>query len=151
MDLRFKQQVHSACLHEVNTKLALLQNELEQALTAGNNETKSTAGDKHETGRAMAQLEQENLRKQIGSTLEILHALNSLQPSKPNDKALAGALVQTDSMYLYLGAPLGQVSVGGTTVFAISLVSPLGKLIFGKEAGTQFAFNNFQTSIKAIV
>lgn len=151
LDLAFKLRVHAACENQVNEKLNLLSTELHEALEAGNNETKSTAGDKHETGRAMAQLEQENLRKQIGQLQEVMATLEQLKQNQLFDTALAGAMIETETMLLYLGAPIGSISIDNKQVFAISLASPLGQLIFKKKAGEVFSFNNFKSTIKAIV
>ena len=60
-----KQELFGQCQNFVNSKLDTIRqtiNELQQAL---NSETKSSAGDKHETGRAMIQLEREKMGRQL--------------------------------------------------------------------------------------
>ncbi len=67
----FKQKLHSALIEEVEKRSANLQDSLNDALDSTANETKSTAGDKHETGRAMAQLEQEKIGSQIAEITKL--------------------------------------------------------------------------------
>ncbi len=47
----------------------MLQQRLNDLKESGANETKSTAGDKHETALAMVQIEQANIRKQLEEAL----------------------------------------------------------------------------------
>jgi len=50
---KIKQQLYDACLLFVNTKLATITTVMASSKKALHSETKSSAGDKHETGRAM--------------------------------------------------------------------------------------------------
>ena len=59
-----KQNIYSQCLLILNQKIEELNSALATATESANNETKSSAGDKHETARAMMQLEQEKLSLQ---------------------------------------------------------------------------------------
>ena len=59
-----KKQLFSECQNFVNSKLEAIHRTIEGLQNSLTSETKSTAGDKHETGRAMAQLEQEKIEKE---------------------------------------------------------------------------------------
>lgn len=60
-----KAKVYLHCQRIINEKRALLEKEMKSLQESSNNETKSSAGDKHETSRALAQAEQENLGNQF--------------------------------------------------------------------------------------
>ena len=56
---RNKGKIQQACLDYCDVLINRAQKEFQFITESANNETKSSAGDKHETGRAMAQIEQE--------------------------------------------------------------------------------------------
>lgn len=105
-------------------------------------ESKSTAGDKHETGRAMLQLEREKLGQQLKQLQQMEALLIKAEHTKTQNNAVLGSFIKTNLGYYYLGVSLGQLKVGNYTVFAISLQSPMGKQLFGKSEGDSFSFND---------
>ena len=112
------------------------------------NETKSSAGDKYETGRAMVAIEMEKLSKQIYQLTDNLQKLDvSLEPSK---QAKNGSLVITDKGTFFLCIGLGKVKMEALEYFAISGGSPIGKEILGKSPGESFQFNGRKYLISEI-
>ena len=61
--------------HLLLEKLHSIQQQIDDIKLALSEDTKSTAGDKHETARSMAQLEQEKLGKQYLETKKMLDFL----------------------------------------------------------------------------
>ena len=57
--MRLKEKVHAACLQLLTDKIKVIQDNLQGLTQGAENDNKSSAGDKHETARAMMQLEQE--------------------------------------------------------------------------------------------
>ena len=151
MDHSFKAKVHKFCAAEVKWRIESITKQLEEARASGNNETKSSAGDKHETGRAMAQLEQESLSKQLGAAQDLLFGLEKIDPDIKHENVSNGALVQTDNMLLYFGIALGQIQVEGTKLFAVSMVSPIGKLLVDAQKDDHFELNGKPITILEIV
>ncbi len=137
----FKLKVHQACGKVVLEKRKLFSQQLDSARLSANSETKSSAGDKHETGRALAQLEQENLAKQFGFLERLESDLSQLKSYLISEKVEKGALVKTDKMTLYFGVALGEIKVENNAVFAISTASPIGKIALGKTIGESFVVN----------
>ena len=76
---------------------------------SGSRDAKSSAGDKHETGVAMAQLEQEKLRYQIHEFQKMQDIVQKINPSKTNSKINLGSLVETDKGWFYISVGLGSV------------------------------------------
>ncbi len=114
------------------------------------NETKSSAGDKHETGRAMVQLEMEKMANQIKEINNSMLTLKQIEAKKPIEKVTLGSLVETNLGYYFIGLSLGFLTISNEKVFAVSLASPIGKLLIGRQKGDQFSFNSQKITIKNI-
>lgn len=68
--MSFKEKVYQQYLQLVNDKIVSLQKILNELSDSAKNETKSTAGDKHETALAMLQQEQQNTSIKLSEALE---------------------------------------------------------------------------------
>jgi transcription elongation GreA/GreB family factor len=111
------------------------------------NETKSTAGDKHETALAMLQMEQAQVGKKMDVLQQYLLELNQIDVEKKSIIVTHGSLVKTSTCYFYISAALGKIKVDGMDVFAISIRSPLGMLFLGKQVDDKIVFNETTYSI----
>jgi hypothetical protein len=116
---------------------------LEESLLS---ETKSSAGDKHETGRARVQAEQDKLLGVLNEVLELEKFVNQLK-QLPEDSPQKGALMSTDKGLFYLGLSLGRIEVKGETVFIISAGSPLGAALRNKKPGDDLEFRNVKYKV----
>src|SRR5688572_22056225 len=85
-----------------------------------NDETKSTAGDKHETGRAMAQIEQEKAARQLAEAEKLSAALARIRSDETTSIG-TGSIVVTSSGIFFISVPLGAITVSGQSFFAISI------------------------------
>ena len=63
--MQFKQKIYQACLRSLDEKISLFESALAELRASVANETKSSAGDKYETARAMLQIEQDNIGRQL--------------------------------------------------------------------------------------
>lgn len=113
---------------------------------ASNNDTKSSMGDKYETGREMLQQEINNLQVQLNEVLKQQAVVKNLS-SKPSSKAEKGALVQTDKGFFYISVSLGNLSLNGAKIFCISPDSPLAKALDQKTEGETISLNNVTQKI----
>lgn len=120
----------------------MLQKVLHDLKESGANETKSTAGDKHETALAMLQIEQANTRAQLQEVLNQQAALEKINPELSAEIVLNGSLVKTDRGYLFLSVALGKAVVDGIAVIALSPQSPLGQKLMGLGVGEVASVNN---------
>ncbi|HKJ06837.1 MAG TPA: hypothetical protein VJ970_05170, partial [Flavobacteriaceae bacterium] len=115
-------------LNQIEAAMASLENDL---LTA----TKSSAGDKHETGRAMIQLEMEKLSQQLVSA-KIMHTtLGSINYEKKLENVRLGSLVVTTKDTYFLAVSLGKIELADNTYLVVSAQSPIGKSLLGKQIG----------------
>jgi len=102
-------------------------------------ETKSSAGDKHETGRAMLQLEMEKAGQQLAGINQMKMVLARIHIDFTSTVKL-GSLIMTDHANYFLAISAGEISIEGVTYFAISSGSPIGKLLLGKQVGDTVNF-----------
>jgi len=113
-------------------------------------ESKSTAGDKHETGRAMIHLEQEKLHQQLAEAQQLLAELEQIRPENQFDKGLKGALVKTNRATFYIAVGLGKIKIENNDIFVISAQSPIGKQMLGKHSGESFIMNGTEYVITSV-
>ena len=119
----------------------MLQKVLDDLKESGSNETKSTAGDKHETALAMLQIEQANTRAQLQEVLNQQASLEKINPDLSADIILNGSLIKTNKGYLFMSVALGKALVDDVTVIALSPQSPLGQKLMGLKTGESALMN----------
>lgn len=113
---------------------------MRNAQAAANDETKSSAGDKYETGRAMMHLEKEKLAGQLMEAGKMKKGLDQIDVDRSDTLAGLGSLVRTAQANYYVSASVGKLEVEGEVFFAISPASPIGQQLLGKKQGDTFSF-----------
>ena len=146
--MSFKENVYRQCAAIIQTKISLLQKQLHDLTDSAGNETKRTAGDKHETALAMLQIEQENNSRQLQDALQQKAILEKIDPTLQTEQAVRGSIITTNNGIFFLSLGLGKLKTQQETIFAVSPDAPLGKLLVMKKAGEEFHFN--QTDYKII-
>ncbi|MFA0963634.1 3-oxoacyl-ACP synthase [Roseivirga sp. BDSF3-8] len=145
-----KEQIHNVCLEEVNTRIQRLKEAIKEAQEAANNEDKSSAGDKYETGRAMAHIEREKYTGQLNAVQDMRSVLDSINAKKMREEAVLGSVIRTNLGIFYIAVSLGQIKVGGESVFVVSPVSPIGQAMASKKVGDQMELNGRNYRIERI-
>ena len=145
-----KDQLYQFCVTSIEEKLAVIHTVLNSAQDSANNETKSTAGDKHDTARAMAHLESEKNGKQLIEINKLKKVLPYLKDYKPKDVVELGSAVKTTGANYYISASLGQAKIDSEQYFTISAVTPIGQLLMGKKVGDAINFNGKTFEIESI-
>jgi hypothetical protein len=148
--MTLKEKTYQTCIALVQQKIDVLQKNLHDLSDSAGNETKRTAGDKHETALAMLQIEQENNSRQLKEALQQKAVLEKLDPHLQTEMILRGSLVLTNKGTFYISLGLGKLKVEDETVFAVSPDAPLGKLLLMKKAGEEFQFNNTSYEIHSV-
>ncbi|MFD2598844.1 hypothetical protein ACFSQ3_07750 [Sphingobacterium corticis] len=156
MDANFREKLIAHCSKLIQEKLDQIQLSMDLAQDSLVNDTKSSAGDKYETSREMIQQDLDRLQKQLSEAKRDQQTLQSIidlpaYSDKEAKHARLGSLVTTEVGVYFLGVGLGKVVCEGQTIFAISLQSPIGKLILGKQQGESFSFQQGTQTIKALV
>ena len=143
--------VYQSTLEALNNKINDLRLILQESYPSMFDDSKSSAGDKHETALAMAQLEQEKLTKQLNILLLQEASMKVIDPSLKHQKITIGSLVETDRGWYYFSISLGQLICQNNAFFALSLEAPLGQIMRGKVAGEQVIFNGMITEIIGVI
>lgn len=133
--MTLKQKIHNHYLQVINEKVQSLQKVMADLKESGSNETKSTAGDKHETALAMLQIEQAQVRGQLKDAQEQKAILEKINPDVSPVSIVPGSLIKTNQGYLFLSIALGKAVIDGIIVIALSPQSPLGKQLMGLKKG----------------
>ena len=121
---------------------------------ASNNDTKSSMGDKYETGREMLQQEINNLQVQLNEVLKqqdfLKTSFDKLRMTKKFDKAEKGAIVKTEKGLFFISVSLGEINFDNQKIICISPESPLAKAMNGKQKDEGFSLNNINQKILII-
>ena len=145
--MTFKESIHQVLIIQLKFRIDEIQNILDDLLLSGSRDSKSSAGDKHETGLAMAQLEQEKLRYQIHEFQKMGEIVQKINPSKSNSKIHLGSLVQTDKGWFYISVGLGSLTFKEHVIFAINPEAPVAKALIAKEKGDSIHLNGVESEI----
>lgn len=145
--LHFKQKIIEACKSNLADKIQALNLIMQEVTDSANSETKSSAGDKHETARAMMQLEQEKLSKQIADLAEQKNEFDKIDFSKVSSQIGQGSLVETNKGFFLIASSIGKIAVDNKTVFVISNKSPLAQQLIGLTINAGFTFNSVNYQI----
>lgn len=145
-----KEAVVAECRRVIHERISNLKSQMSELVNDAANDSKSTAGDKHETSRAMMQLEQEKLGAQLKILEEQQRQLEQIPIQNNSGKVSNGSLVETDRGWIFIGAALGKISVNKKDVICISQQSPLGKLLFVQDSGSIVSLNNVKYQILSI-
>ncbi len=116
---------------------------------ASNNDTKSSMGDKYETGREMLQQEINNLQSQLNEVIKQQNFLKTI-PTKPADQAEKSAIVKTEKGIFFISVSLGEITFENQKIICISPESPLAKAMNGKRKNELFTINNINQKIENI-
>lgn len=149
--MNIKSSLYQLCLAFVEKRIETAQTALQQAREASNDDTKSSAGDKFETSREMAQQDIERNNRLLMDAEEQLRWLEAIKDLPPTEQARNGSLVLTDQGSFYLSISAGQLMLDQVVYFAVSVASPIGKLFLGKQKGDTVDFNGKKYKISEVL
>jgi len=140
--VEIKKNLFEACLLFVNKKQQTISSIITSNKKALLSETKSSAGDKHETGRAMIQLEMEKAGAQLAEINEMNAVLKKIDIEKTSKIVCLGSLIITNKANYYLAISVGKITTNLVDYYAVSTNSPIGKQLLGKKIGDVIPFND---------
>lgn len=146
-----RQSLINECAAILEDKISRLEKLASDVQDAANNETKSSMGDKFETGRAMMQAEKDKYMQQLTQAILLQGHLNQIKPERSSfDRIAFGAIVKTRLANYFIAISAGRVEVEGEKYYVISPQAPLAKILIGKKAGETFHFNNQEIKIEEV-
>ncbi len=149
-DLTFKLKVFEYCEQLISERINNLNEQVALNKSSAAQETKSSMGDKYETGRAMAQLEEDKLLRQLVEASKLKQVLAQIKPDKMNTTGALGALVRTANIDFFIAVSLGKAVIDTREVYLISPVSPIGQMLQNKTSGDRFKFMKEELEIIGI-
>lgn len=134
----------------IKEKLDRTTEQVQSIETAKQGETKSTAGDKHETSRALLQAEEDQLKTQLKKNKALLVDLDTCRRMPMAQTISKGSIIQTNQSIILISLGMGNLKHKGKNYVAISPQAPLGKALLGKKPGDNVEFMNTVYQIIAI-
>ncbi len=148
--MKIKEQLYSLCLEFIKNRFQTIQNTINDIQLSLTTETKSSAGDKHETGRAMLQLEREKAGNQLAEILKTKTSLSKIDTSKTSKVIGLGSVVYTSQANYFISISAGELKVNSDGFYAISPNTPIGQLLIGKTNGDMVSFRDRKFLIEEV-
>ena len=146
-----KEELYKQCLDYVKKRMDAAEQGIKEAQQASKDDTKSSAGDKYETGRAMMQQETDRNMGQLNEANKLKVALNSISTAGSPAVADAGSVVITNNGNFYLAISAGSILVDGDVYFAVSPASPIGLKLKGQKVGGEFSLNGKVYKVERVI
>jgi transcription elongation GreA/GreB family factor len=148
--MSIKEKLFNYCLNYILARIDRFKKEVHNAQLAANEETKSSAGDKYETGRAMAQIEIERNMQQLNEAEKLLHVLSTIDLEQKGENVQTGSFIETSQGNFFIAISIGMIELDTKSYFIVSAESPVGKQLLGKRKGEQFKWNNKECIIELL-
>lgn len=145
-----KSQLYQEIYHRVEQNIQEAQLAYAQAKESRDSDTKSSAGDKYETGREMMQREMDKCSALVDQNKQSLQIIQYMSIHRTYESVDKGALIITDKGIYYLLVGLGKISLDQKDYFAISTESPIGSLFLGKKIGEYILLRDQKITIQGI-
>ncbi|MGI9530801.1 3-oxoacyl-ACP synthase [Lutimonas sp.] len=145
-----KKELLEACTRFVTAKSQNIEKIMQANQLALENESKSSAGDKHETGRAMLHLEMEKASQQLEVVSKMKEVLQRIDLSINSSHARLGSLVTTSQGHYFLSISAGLIAIKDNSYYAISSSSPIGALLLGKSQGDEITLSGKKIELLSI-
>ena len=149
--LSTKQNLYARCQQYVQQRIDTARQAMESAQESANSESKSSAGDKYETGRAMAQLERDRYAQLLAEARKMEQELTRLNVDKQYDTAQPGSLVTTNRGAFFISISAGKLAIDGLNCFAVSPASPVAAALTSHRAGDVVTFNKLAYQVLSVV
>jgi hypothetical protein len=146
--LTTKTALHALCHAFIEQRINAARTAMQAAQESSSSETKSSAGDKYETGREMANAERDRNAAHMQQAQQLQAELARLNPDAPCDTVRPGALVSTSMGKFYISISAGQLP--GYEVFAVSPAAPVAVVLKGLQVGQEAVFNGKTVRVEAV-
>jgi len=146
--IELKKSLQARCIELIQERINASQRLMDEAQLAANSESKSSAGDKYETSRAMNHLAKDMHAAQLAANRRELEALMNINCNRIAEKIGTGCFIKTAEVSFFIAAGLGKIVMDGQPVFLLSPAAPLSALLFKKNKGDELLFNKQQLMIE---
>lgn len=150
LSIQLKKNLYNLCIEEIEKRISHLREAIQSTQESANDETKSSSGDKYETGRAMMHNEIENYNVQLDEARRTMEILESLRPDVKHDKVKFGAMTVTSRGIFFISVSLGKLKVDDTECFAIGTQAPMAQHLLDAKAGDKVQFNGAEIQVNEV-
>lgn len=148
--LDIKKKLYEQCQGYLAQRITTAQDAIKAMQSSANDETKSSAGDKYETGRAMMQLEMEKDSAQLAEAVKLKRILDNIKIDKRASVIQPGSLVITDHSNFFIAISVGQVILEDKLYLVVSAESPIGAKLIGLKTEEKLIFANRTYKIEQV-
>jgi len=134
----------------IDKKVVTSRKHMESIELSIHSESKSTAGDKHDTSRELMQQERNKAAQNLSNQMGMQKTLIQLGFIQQNDKIGFGSFFESH-VFIFIGIALGKIFFNNVEVVCISPLSPLARSLEGMKVGESCKFNNIEYKIKMFV
>ena len=145
-----KPALHALCHVFIEQRIDAARTAMQAAQESSSSETKSSAGDKYETGREMANAERDRNAAHMQQAQQLQAELARISPNAACDTERPGALVITSLGRFYISISAGKLVLDGPEIFAVSAAAPVAVALKGRRAGEEAAFNGKLVRVLAV-
>ncbi|WP_179375428.1 3-oxoacyl-ACP synthase [Winogradskyella wichelsiae] len=146
-----KEALYNACIEFVDNRLLTVNKAISDIQYSLESETKSSAGDKHETGRAMLQLEREKAGHQLSEIENQKQILHKINIESKHNKVAFGSVVKTSTSNYFIAISAGEIMIDNVSYYAISAVTPIAQLLLSKSVGDEIKFRDQKYIIETVL
>ena len=148
--MTLKHKLYQECQLFINKRFQAIQNSISDIQNGLESETKSSAGDKHETGRAMLQLEREKAGHQLAEIEKQQEILKKINLNSTLQNVAFGSLVNTTQFNYFIAISAGKIIVENKNYYAISVSTPIAQLLLSRQEGDCIEFRDAKFTITEI-
>ncbi len=150
MEISLKQQLYNFCLDFIDGRIGRIKTNMLDIRESLDEETKSSAGDKHETGRAMLQIELEKSGNQLAEAELMKNVLEKVGIKHQSEQVGLGSLVHTSKAIYFLAISAGEFKTEDIKVYCVSQNTPIAQILWGKSVGEIVVFNGEKITLLEI-
>ena len=148
--MSIKNKLLQHCKELIEARLKNAEDAMNRAQESANDNEKSSAGDKFETGRAMGHLEKEMYARQYQKALHDLQKIESLDSKAMTTEVSLGSLVEMGSKFYLIAIGIGKVILDDKEYYVLSHESPIALSIIGKKKYDSITINDNRMQITDI-
>lgn len=156
MTLKLSDALYQLCLDFIDNRIKTIRQAIQETQASADQETKSSAGDKYETGLSMMQLDMEKQAEQLAEaiktrdSLQQVKVLDEISTTNGTRAVKPGSAVETNNGNFYIAISAGQLKVNDQSYFAVSPATPIGSKLMGLKTGESFLFNGKQYVVNKV-
>lgn len=146
-----RKKLIQACREYLNKRVSVVKNAMASLKDDLENESKSSAGDKYETGREMINIEWNKLTVQLNEYDRLAQILKRIEDHRPSGKVVLGSLVNTHAANYFISIPAGEIKLDNKKYYAVGVKAPIAQKLLGKEKGDLFKMNGKEFEILQVI